>query len=104
MEREALRQLLSLGHTLLGGFVAAQGGGDLGPEAEAPGGGVGRRLPERHDRRYVSTFGELTSARVAYGTREGQSIERVPLDERLGLPEGEFSYLLVSLRGSNARN
>ena len=53
-----------------------------------------RRLPERHDRRYVSIFGELTIARVVYGTREGQKIERVPLDERLGLPEGDFSYVL----------
>ena len=38
-----------------------------------------RRLPERHDRRYVSIFGELIIDRVAYGTREGQVIERVPL-------------------------
>jgi len=91
VERDVLRRLLSLGHTLLGGFVAAQGDGDLGPEAEAPGGRVVRRLPERHDRRYVSTFGQLAGARVAYGTREGQRIERVPLDERLGLPEGDFS-------------
>ena len=53
-----------------------------------------RRLPERHDRRYVSIFGELTIPRVVYGTREGQKIERVPLDERLGLPEGDFSYVL----------
>jgi hypothetical protein len=41
----------------------------------------------------VSIFGELTIDRVAYGTREGQRIERVPLDERLGLPEGDFSYV-----------
>ena len=34
--------------------------------------------PERHDRRYVSIFGELTIDRVVYGTREGQKIERVP--------------------------
>ena len=67
-----------------------------------------RRLPERHDRRYVSIFGELTIDRVVYGTREGQKIERVPLDERLGLPEGDFSYVLedwgqrLCLKGSFA--
>jgi hypothetical protein len=94
VERELFRQLLRLGHTLLSAFVAAQGDGDLGPQAETPGGGTVRRLPERHDRRYVSIFGELTIARVAYGTREGQKIELLPLDERLGLPEGEFSYVL----------
>jgi hypothetical protein len=94
VEREVFRRLLGLGHTLLSAFVAAQGDGDLGPETETPGGHLVRRLPERHDRRYVSIFGELTLARLAYGTREGQKIERVPLDERLGLPEGDFSYVL----------
>ena len=53
-------------------------------------------------------FGELAIDRVAYGTREGQVIERVPLDERLGLPEGDFSYVLedwgqrLCLKGSFA--
>jgi hypothetical protein len=108
VEREVFRQLLGLVHTLLSAFVAAEGDGDLGPEAETPEGRTVRRLPERHDRRYVSIFGELTITRVAYGTREGQRIERVPLDERLGLPEGDFSYVLedwgqrLGLKGSFA--
>jgi hypothetical protein len=94
VERELFRQLLGLGHTLLSAFVAQQGDGDVGPQAETAGGQVARRLPERHDRRYVSIFGELTIARVVYGSREGQRIERTPLDERLGLPRGDFSYVL----------
>src|SRR5438309_8508257 len=108
VEREVFRQLLGLGHSLLSAFVVAQGDGDLGPQAETPGGRTVRRLPERHDRRSVSIFGELTIDRVAYGTREGQKIERIPLDERLGLPEGDFSYVLedwgqrLGLKGSFA--
>jgi len=108
VERELFRQLLGLGHTLLSAFVAAHGDGDLGAQAETPEGRTVRRLPERHDRRYVSIFGELIIGRVAYGTREGQVIDRVPLDERLGLPEGDFSYVLedwgqrLSLKGSFA--
>src|SRR3954447_9270991 len=108
VEREVFRQLLGLGHTLLSAFVAAHGDGDLGPESETPEGRTVRRLPERHGRRYVSIFGELTIGRVAYGTREGQVIERVPLDERLALPEGDFSYVLedwgqrLCLKGSFA--
>jgi hypothetical protein len=108
VEREVFRQLLGLGHALLSAFVSAHGDGDLGPEAETPEGRTVRRLPQRHDRRYVSIFGELIIGRVAYGTREGQVIERVPLDERLALPEGDFSYVLedwgqrLCLKGSFA--
>lgn len=108
VERELFRQLLGLGHTLLSAFVVQQGDGDLGPQAETAEGQIARRLPERHDRRYVSIFGELTITRAVYGSREGQKIERVPRDERLGLPEGEFSYVLedwsqrLCLRGSFA--
>src|SRR4051794_9170906 len=108
VEREVFRQLLGLGHTLLSAFVAAQGDGDIGPQAETPEGRTVRRVPERHDRRYVSIFGELAIDRVAYGTREGQRIEHVPLDQRLGLPEGDFSYVLedwgqrLCLKGSFA--
>jgi hypothetical protein len=94
VERDLMRQLLALGYTLLCSFVAGQGDGDVGPEVTTPEGNTSRRLPEQHDRRYVSIFGELTIARFVYGTREGQKIEWVPLDERLGLPEGDFSYVL----------
>ena len=94
VERELFRQLLGLGRSLLSAFVVQQGDGDLGPQVETAEGPIARRLPERHDRRYVSIFGDLTITRAVYGSREGQKIERVPLDERLGLPEGEFSYVL----------
>src|SRR5690348_1150469 len=79
VERDLMRQLLHLGHTLLSAFVAQQGDGDLGQEVRTADGRTARRLAERHDRRYVSIFGELTIARAAYGSREGQKIERVPL-------------------------
>src|SRR3954454_15281916 len=56
VERELFRQLLGLGHTLLSAFVVQQGEGDLGPQVETAEGQIARRLPERHDRRYVSIF------------------------------------------------
>src|SRR3954462_11606669 len=77
VERELFRQLLGLGHSLLSAFVAQQGDGDVGPQVEIAERRVASRLPQRHARRYVSIFGELTIARVAYGSREGQKIERV---------------------------
>jgi hypothetical protein len=51
-------------------------------------------LDQPHERRYVSIYGPLQIRRYVYGTREGQEIERVPLDARLGLPAGEVSYVL----------
>ena len=93
VERDLLRQLLELGHTLLVAFVAGHGDGDVGPTATTSDGHKRRRLAKPHARRYVSIFGELIINRVVYGTREGQKIEHVPLDQCLGLPAGEFSYV-----------
>src|SRR5512135_1511981 len=94
VERDLMRHLLALGHDLLALFIANQGEGDLGPTVESPEGRTRHRLPQPHDRRYVSIFGEFTIPRFVYGTREGQKIEQVPLDERRGLPESDFSYVL----------
>jgi hypothetical protein len=94
VERGLFERLLQLGHSLLTAHVAAQGDGDVGDTATAPDGQTCRKLPEPHDRTYRSVFGPLTIGRVAYGSREGQRIAFVPLDAQLGLPAGEFSYLL----------
>ena len=93
VERGLFQGLLSLGKTLLEAFVAAQGDGDRGETVEHQELTL-RRLPEPHHRPYGSIFGELRIRRRVYGTREGQKIEYVPLDERLGLPADKFSYLL----------
>lgn len=94
VERTLFDQLLQLGHTLLTAFVAQAGDGDVGPTATAPDGHTCRRLPDPHTRTYRSVFGSVPLTRYVYGTREGQRIEHVPFDARLGVPAGEFSYLL----------
>jgi hypothetical protein len=94
VERDLMAQLLDLGLTLLNLFIARHGDGDLGPTTETAAGRTIQRLPLSHDRRYVAIFGELTIPRVVYGSREGQKIERAPLDEALGLPAGDFSYVV----------
>jgi hypothetical protein len=93
VERDLWRGLLALGHTLMQAYVAGQGAGDLGPTLQNAGRTL-RRLEPLHPRRYVSVFGELTILRHVYGTRETQKHEVAPLDARLNLPAGEFSYLL----------
>jgi len=94
VERELFGRLLAIGQSLLQGFVAAQGDGDEGVELQLPDGRALRRLKQPHVRRYLSIFGELNIRRRVYAQREKQRIERAPLDERLGLPAGEFSYVL----------
>jgi hypothetical protein len=94
VERELFAQLLALGHSLLTAFVAQAGDGDVGDTTTGPEGQTWRRLPEPHQRPYRSIFGLIPLRRFAYGTREGQAIAWVPLDATLGVPAGEFSYVL----------
>jgi len=93
IERELWRCLLRAGRAALGQFLALVGTGDVG-ETLTFNEEQYRRLPETHERRYVSVFGVFSMARAVYGSREGQKIECVPLDNRLQLPESDFSYLL----------
>lgn len=85
---------LRVGFLALKQFFALLGTGDVGDTLDLPDGQQARRLPNLHDRRYVSVFGEVRLQRTVYGSREGQAIACVPLDNRLQLPESPFSYLL----------
>lgn len=89
-------QLQQLGLQLLGCFVAQAGSGDRG-ETIPHEGRVLRRSRDLHPKQYRSIFGVLTIMRYVYSIREGQAAEVRPLDEKLGLPASEFSYLLESL-------
>jgi len=75
-------------------FLDLQGTGDQGDQVHLPDGQVLDRLTDLHPRRYVSIFGPFLLQRAAYGSREGQKIDFVPLDNRLQLPAGAFSYVL----------
>jgi hypothetical protein len=93
VERAIWGQVLRIGRQCLGQFLALQGNGDRG-ETLVVDDQEYRRLEALHPRRYVSIFGAFLLQRVVYGSREGQKIDVVPLDNRLQLPEGSFSYLL----------
>src|SRR5438309_804182 len=86
-ERGLWQRLLTLGHAALGQFFALQGTGDQGTSVTLPDGQTCQRLPQQHSRRYVSIFGSFTLHRTVYGSREGQKIAFVPLDNRRQLPE-----------------
>jgi hypothetical protein len=94
VEQGLFKRLLALGCQFQQWFFALLGDGDQGETPTTDAGRVLRRLPRLHRRPYQSIFGLFELDRVVYGTREGQRIEHVPLDARLGLPAGKFSYLL----------
>lgn len=94
VEDGIFRRMLAIGRKVMGEFLSSQGTGDLGESVTLPDGRTLRRLPELHERDYLSIFGPFSLERTAYGTREGQKIELAPLDSRLALPESKFSYLL----------
>jgi hypothetical protein len=94
VERGIWQRLLGLGHQALGLFFDRQGDGDLGPTLQLPDGRTAQRLEQRHPKDYRSVFGAFRLQRAVYGSREGQKIDLVPLDARLQLPAGDYSYLL----------
>ena len=94
VEQGIWRQVLAIGRETMGLFFQLVGDGDMGEEVTLPDGRCVGRLPELHSRPYQSIFGDFELPRTVYGTREGQKIEFVPLDQRLQLPESKFSYVL----------
>jgi hypothetical protein len=86
--------LLRAGNRGMQALFDSHGTGDLGPSLTLPNGEEAKRLEKLHTRQYVSIFGRFDLKRVAYGTRESQALAFVPLDNRLQLPESDFSYLL----------
>jgi hypothetical protein len=100
VEKEIWQRLLAMGRQATGHFLQMQGDGDVGQTVEMPDGRELQRLPEPHRRTYHSIFGPFVLSRFVYGSREGQQIELVPLDARLELPEGEYSYVLQDWAGA----
>jgi hypothetical protein len=94
VELDIWELLLRTGRQAMQAFFDCHGTGDLGSQIKLPDGREVRRLPELHCRRYVSIFGEFSLRRTVYGSREGQAVEFVPLDNRLQLPASAFSYVL----------
>ena len=93
VERGLFPRAMTMCLELLRSFVAAHGDGNAGATVQREAETL-HRLPEPHEKRYLSIFGELLIGRSVYGTREGQAIEWSPLDVALGLPAGENSYVL----------
>lgn len=94
IEEELWDHMLGLGRLLLTSFVVGHGTGDIGPTLEYEGRSL-KKLEKNYPKPYMSVFGRLPDIeRTVYGTRQTQKHEVMPLDARLALPEGDYSYLL----------
>lgn len=93
VERGLWSHLRELGWTLLQEFIEAAGDGDRGKTVVRRG-RLLRRSCKKHERFYRSTFGAHRIERFVYAVRERQKVEAAPLDEQLGLPAGQQSYVL----------
>lgn len=92
-ERNVFSDLLAVGLTLLKAFVAGAGLGDEGAQVSR-GDRTLQRSDELHRKLYRSVFGTISIPRWVYAKGPKKKIEYVPTDQRLGLPHGEYSYLM----------
>jgi hypothetical protein len=93
VERRLFSCVLAIGRQAFSLFLRLQGSGDLGERLTVNGRDL-QRLEQPHPRAYRGVFGDFTISRAVYGSREGQRIDFAPLDDRLQLPQSDYSYLL----------
>jgi len=93
VERSIFSALLAIGLTLLRAFAAGAGTGDEGEEVSR-GGGPLYRSEELRRKLYRSIFGSFPIFRWVYARGAKKKIEYAPTDQRLGLPHGEYSYVM----------
>lgn len=94
VEQLVLKEVLAAGRAAMQLLFDQLGVGDVGETCRLEDGRVLKRLEGTKKRAYQSVFGHFELERYVYATREGQEQELIPLDARLKLPEGKFSYLL----------
>ena len=95
VERDLFNQFLKMGHTSLSAFIAGAGDGNEGESVEVN----GNRLPRSHHlhrRMYHSIFGKIEIDRYVYAPGAKKKIAYCAVDARLGLPRGEYSYVLLN--------
>jgi hypothetical protein len=93
VERDIFTRMLEVCRSALAGFVAEAGDGDKGEHVEVDGRTL-ERSAQPHCRIYHSIFGRLDIDRYVYAPGPKKKIAYAPVDARLGLPRGEYSYVL----------
>jgi len=93
IERKLISAFMKLGRACLQDVLEASGDGDVG-ETVSKEEVTLKRSQKKHRRTYRSIFGPLPIERFVYAVREKQKVQAAPLDEQLGLPADETSYVL----------
>ena len=88
------QRMLKLGRDLFQAWLDLFGAGEAGDRIVLADGREVGRLADLHRREIQNVYGAFELMRAVYGTRAGQKIEAVPLDERRQLPPGKNSYWL----------
>ncbi len=102
VEENLWKSSLELGREILASHIEMQSANTPVLNSVQHEGKTVRRLEGQHNRTYYSVFGKIMFSREVYALRETQRHEVVPLDAKLGMPEGDISYLLQ--RWCNARS
>ena len=94
VEQKILGSVLLLGRRCVDQFLRLQGDGDLGETVRTADDRMLKRSDEPSERRIRTVFGEHHFSSYTYAKGAKQKIELRPIDARMSLPEGEYSYLL----------
>jgi hypothetical protein len=100
VEEMAFDDLLEMGRRMIAACIEQQREAVPRPKTIEQEGKTLRRLRGQRPRPYMSAFGPVPFRRDVYATRETQRQEVVPLDAKLGMPEGNTSYLLQKWSGT----
>lgn len=94
VEQKILGSVLLLGRRCLDQFLRLQGDGDLGETVRTADDQILKRSDEPAERRIRTVFGEHRFTSYTYAKGPKKKTELRPIDARMSLPEGEYSYLL----------
>lgn len=93
-EKGILAKVLKMGHLAVDRFLQLQGDGDLGPTVQTADGVELQRSASPVARPLRTVFGEHAFDAYVYAPGPKQKIALRPIDARLNLPAGKYSYLL----------
>jgi hypothetical protein len=93
VERDILRQVLGIGKACVDELIALQGDGNMGKTIVTEEGQELHRSEQPVERPLRTVFGEHVVHAYVYAPGSHQAIALRPVDARLGLPQGRYSYL-----------